>query len=50
MICLEQVRCYGCMQLKSQRPVCEHCGYDERTPGQPYVPPPRQSPKICPSP
>lgn len=28
---MEQKRCMGCMQLKSG-PVCEHCGYDEKTP------------------
>ena len=22
--------CYGCMRVKYQSPVCEHCGYDER--------------------
>ncbi len=22
-------RCYGCMQLKTQTPLCEHCGYNE---------------------
>ena len=22
--------CFGCMKPKTQRPVCEHCGYDER--------------------
>lgn len=24
-------RCFGCMQMKQMHPVCEHCGYDERT-------------------
>ena len=22
-------RCYGCMKMKTQVPVCEHCGYNE---------------------
>lgn len=26
---MEQKRCYGCMKIKSQGSVCEHCGYDE---------------------
>lgn len=25
-----EIRCMGCMQIKHQ-PVCEHCGYDEKT-------------------
>ncbi|MBO7253558.1 MAG: BspA family leucine-rich repeat surface protein [Oscillospiraceae bacterium] len=25
------VRCFGCMKMKENRPVCEHCGYDERS-------------------
>lgn len=24
---MEQMRCYGCMKMKTQSPVCEHCGY-----------------------
>ncbi len=28
---MEQYRCYGCMNLKTQRPQCEHCGFDEST-------------------
>lgn len=24
-------RCFGCMQMKENAPICEHCGYDERT-------------------
>ena len=28
--------CYGCMKEKSDHPVCEHCGYDERTPNAPH--------------
>ena len=24
-------RCFGCMQMKQMHPVCEYCGYDERT-------------------
>lgn len=26
---MEEKRCYGCMNLKSNGSVCEHCGYDE---------------------
>lgn len=22
-------RCYGCMRIKQNSPICEHCGYDE---------------------
>ena len=25
-------RCFGCMKLKEQSPVCEHCGYNENVP------------------
>ena len=25
-------RCYGCMKLKENSPVCEHCGYNENVP------------------
>lgn len=28
---MEEKRCYGCMKLKTSSPICEHCGYDERT-------------------
>lgn len=28
--------CPGCMQIKQQQPVCELCGFDERTPNQPH--------------
>lgn len=27
---MKEQRCYGCMKMKSQSPVCEHCGYDEQ--------------------
>ena len=33
---MEQKRCYGCMNLKSTSPVCEHCGYDEQTSNGPH--------------
>jgi len=23
-------RCFGCMEIKTESPVCEHCGFDER--------------------
>jgi len=23
-------RCYGCMKIKENHPICEHCGFDER--------------------
>lgn len=26
---METKRCYGCMKLKTDSPVCEHCGFDE---------------------
>jgi len=29
-------RCYGCMQIKEQDPVCEHCGYDSRQANAPH--------------
>lgn len=29
-------RCYGCMQLKSSSPICEHCGYDENLTNDPH--------------
>ena len=25
-------RCYGCMKLKNNSPICEHCGYNENVP------------------
>lgn len=28
---MSKKRCYGCMKIKSNSPICEHCGYDERT-------------------
>lgn len=33
---MEKVLCLGCMQEKEQRPVCEHCGFDERTGNHPH--------------
>lgn len=33
---MEQKRCYGCMKLKPDSPVCPYCGYDERIPGEPH--------------
>jgi len=27
-------RCVGCMKLKEQSPVCEHCGYNENVPNE----------------
>jgi len=33
---MEQKRCYGCMKRKSSGPVCEFCGYDERTHNAPH--------------
>ena len=29
---MEFERCPGCMRVKTQHPVCEHCGFDENTP------------------
>ena len=29
---MERIRCPGCMKEKQQRPVCEHCGYNENVP------------------
>lgn len=26
---MERHRCYGCMKMKTESPVCEYCGYDE---------------------
>lgn len=28
--------CYGCMRIKMNSPVCEHCGYDERATNAPH--------------
>lgn len=28
--------CLGCMSQKSQSPVCEYCGFDERTNNHPH--------------
>ena len=33
---MEPKRCYGCMQVKTGSPFCEHCGYDERTMPSPH--------------
>ena len=33
---MEQKRCYGCMKLKPDGPVCPYCGYDESIPGEPH--------------
>jgi len=33
---MAEQRCPGCMQTKLQHPVCEHCGYDARTPNLPH--------------
>ena len=33
---MEQKRCLGCMKMKSASPICEHCGYDERTSNEPH--------------
>ena len=33
---MEGKRCYGCMKLKKNSPVCEHCGYDERETNAPH--------------
>jgi len=33
---MESVRCPGCMQLKTQRPLCEHCGYNENIDNLPH--------------
>ena len=29
-------RCYGCMKLKTQTPLCEHCGYNEEIDNLPH--------------
>ena len=28
--------CFGCMQQKENSPICEKCGFDERTENQPH--------------
>ena len=28
--------CYGCMKMKNNSPVCEHCGYNENVPNYPH--------------
>ena len=28
--------CYGCMKMKEQSPICEHCGYNENVPNYPH--------------
>ena len=33
---MEQMYCYGCMKPKSQTPVCEHCGFDDRQQNDPH--------------
>lgn len=33
---MEQRYCYGCMKPKTQSPICEHCGFDERTQNAPH--------------
>ncbi len=33
---MEQLRCPGCMQLKTSRPVCERCGFDETKANAPH--------------
>ena len=30
------IRCLGCMKMKENRPVCEHCGYNENVPNYPH--------------
>lgn len=32
---MEEKRCYGCMKIKTQSPVCEHCGHNETIANQP---------------
>lgn len=29
-------RCYGCMQIKEQSPICEHCGFNENIENLPH--------------
>ena len=33
---MEQKQCLGCMEVKQEYPVCEHCGYDERRQNAPH--------------
>ena len=33
---MEQKQCLGCMEVKQEYPVCEHCGYDEHTANAPH--------------
>lgn len=33
---MKQMYCYGCMQPKTQTPVCEHCGFDDRRQNEPH--------------
>ena len=33
---MDPKQCLGCMRLKTASPVCEHCGYDERTANAPH--------------
>ena len=33
---MDPKQCLGCMRLKTTSPVCEHCGYDERTANAPH--------------
>ena len=33
---MAQKRCFGCMRLKQNSPICEHCGFDENTPNEPH--------------
>ncbi len=33
---MTQLRCPGCMNLKVQRPFCEHCGFDENAQNLPH--------------
>ena len=37
---MSEKRCFGCMLIKQNSPVCEHCGYDERKPNAPHQLPP----------
>jgi hypothetical protein len=33
---MELKRCNGCMKLKKQSPLCEHCGYNENIDNLPH--------------
>lgn len=33
---MNKQRCYGCMNIKTSHPVCEHCGYDENQKNAPH--------------